>query len=124
MSESTEKRVEQALDKLAEKSTPEGVDKVDRQFAAKLERLEEDKDASEEMCERLRVLWAMLKADGNAVPWKSKALIMAALSYFVSPFDVVPDVLGKPGYYDDALVVRIVYGRLGDEVKPFEQAKP
>ncbi len=120
MSESKEQKVERALDSLAENSSPEGVDKVDRQFSAKLDRLSKTDDAPTEMLQQLRVLWRMMKAPDSEVPWKSKALIMAALSYFVSPFDVLPDVLGARGYADDALVVRIVYRRLGDAVKAFE----
>lgn len=122
MSDSKVQKVERALDELAAKSSPEGGEKVDRQFAAKLARLEDDDDAPEEMVRQLRVLWAMMKDTKAKLPWKQKALIMAGLSYFVSPFDIVPDVLGSKGYLDDALVIRIVYRRLGEAVKPYEAA--
>jgi uncharacterized membrane protein YkvA (DUF1232 family) len=103
---------EEVVSRLAEEASPDDVAKIDRQFADKLARLEASKKASGEMIERLRVMWAMLKADGDVVPWRDKALIMAALSYFVSPIDAIPDIAGKLGYVDDARVVAIVWGRI------------
>ena len=41
---------------------------------------------------------------------------MAAISYFVSPVDLLPDVLGGAGYLDDAMVVNLVHQRLKDEI--------
>ena len=103
---------EEVVADLAGSASPDDVPKVDRQFADKLARLEESKKASGEMIDRLRVMWAMLKAPDDAVPWRDKALIMAAISYFVSPIDAIPDVAGKLGYMDDAKVVSIVWNRI------------
>jgi uncharacterized membrane protein YkvA (DUF1232 family) len=103
---------EAVVSKLADAASPDDVPKVDRQFADKLARLEASGQASGEMIDRLRVMWSMLKADDSVVPWRSKALIMAALGYFVSPFDAIPDVAGKLGYMDDARVVAVVWGKI------------
>lgn len=103
---------EEMVSELAGSASPDDIPKVDRQFADKLARLEATEQASSEMIERLRVMWAMLKADDKQVPWRDKALIMAALSYFVSPIDAIPDVAGKLGYMDDARVVAFVWGRI------------
>jgi uncharacterized membrane protein YkvA (DUF1232 family) len=119
MADPKQEKVEKAIDELAGKSKPEEISKVDRQFSDKLARLEADGDAPADMLDKLRVLWKMLKAPDEQVPWKQKALVMAALTYFVSPLDVIPDMAGKPGYFDDAMVVRIVYSRLGDATEPF-----
>lgn len=122
MADPKQEKVEKAIDELAAKSAPEAVGKVDKQFAAKLERIEADGDAPAELIAQLRVLWKMLRAPDDQLPWKQKALVMAALSYFVSPFDLIPDVVGKAGYFDDKMVVRIVYKRLGEATKPFESS--
>lgn len=104
------KDAQEVVSELAGAVKPDDIPKVDRQFADKLARLAESGKASGEMIDRLRVMWAMLKDD--AVPWRDKALIMAALSYFVSPIDAIPDVAGKLGYMDDARVVAIVWNRI------------
>lgn len=40
-----------------------------------------------------------------ATPTRVKAILLAALAYFVMPFDVVPDLLAGLGYADDLAVV-------------------
>ena len=40
-------------------------------------------------------------------PW-AKALIVAALGYFIFPLDAIPDILFPVGYTDDAAVVAAV----------------
>ncbi len=112
MIELDEKKIEAFLDKAAEDKTPEQVDKIDRQFAEKLARLEETNHLPDDVLAKLREMWKMLRDPEAALAWKDKALVMTALSYFIAPFDLVPDMAGKHGYRDDALVVRIVHRRL------------
>jgi len=114
---------ESAVDELAGRAEPGDIAKVDRQFAEKLARLEESEVASSEMLDRLRVMWAMLKTDSDGVTWRDKALIMAALSYFVSPVDAIPDIAGKLGYMDDARVVAIVWDRIEAARKAFSASE-
>lgn len=116
----TDHDAEKILDSLAEKSDPHELDKLDRSFHDKLNRLEGRGGISAEMLDQLRLLWEMLKAPDSVVPFKSKAVIMGAISYFVSPVDLIPDALGAAGYLDDALVVRAVFRRLGDEITAFK----
>lgn len=39
------------------------------------------------------------------VPWRVRATLLAALAYFVTPLDAVPDVLLGIGFSDDATVL-------------------
>ncbi len=41
------------------------------------------------------------------VPWKTIAISLGAIIYFVNPFDAVPDFLPGVGYLDDALVIGV-----------------
>ncbi len=102
-------REEQVIDELAAKATPGDVDKVSRQFTDKLARLQADGKLATDVVDKLQAMWTMLQAPDAQVPWGAKAKIMAALTYFVSPLDAIPDVAGKLGYLDDAQVVRLVW---------------
>jgi len=124
MSQVSEDKAREVIDQLAEKSKPEDAGKVDAQFARKLAALEKDNKAPRSMLEQLRTMWGMLKAPDDVVPFRSKTLIMAAVTYFVSPVDMVPDVIGFAGHIDDAIVVRIVYGRLTDAIAAYRAWKP
>lgn len=110
---------ERLVDRMAAESGADRARKVEAQFADKLARLEASGDAPAELIERLRVLWKMFHAGEDQVPWTSRALIMAALGYFVSPFDMIPDVAGKAGYLDDKMIVNVVWTRLGELTTAF-----
>jgi uncharacterized membrane protein YkvA (DUF1232 family) len=47
------------------------------------------------------------------VHWSKKALVVAALAYFIVPIDIVPDFTPIVGYLDDAAVVAAVVKTLG-----------
>ena len=123
MKEHDEGAAVRAIDELTQKVKPENASVVDAQFARKIAALEKDGKAPRSMLEQLRTLWAMLKAPDDVVPFRSKTLIMAAVTYFVSPLDMVPDLIGFAGHIDDAIVVRIVYGRLSDEIAAYHAWK-
>lgn len=63
----------------------------------------------------------------DSVPLKAKAVIIGALGYFVTPFDLIPDILPIVGYTDDfgalmtALATVSMY--IDSEVKQKAQAK-
>ncbi len=57
----------------------------------------------------------------NIVPIADKAIIIAALGYFISPLDVIPDIILVTGFIDDASVLlialRYVFKNITLEVK-------
>lgn len=107
-------REAEVIEELAARATPADVDKVSRQFADKLARLQADGRLPAEVVGWLQTMWGMLKAPDQVVPWGAKARIMAALTYFVAPVDLIPDLAGKVGYLDDVQVVRLVWRSVAD----------
>lgn len=53
----------------------------------------------------LRLLLAWTDRSYRKVPWASVAILVAALLYFVTPLDVIPDTLGALGFVDDVAVI-------------------
>ena len=51
-------------------------------------------------------------------PATAKAMLMAALAYFVVPMDAIPDILAGIGYTDDAAVIATVLVLVGRHLKP------
>jgi len=123
LTDEQKKKAERLIDDMAAKSDPAQKDKLSRQFADKLARLEKSEHASPEMIERLRLFWRMFQAPDDQVSMKTKALLMAGLAYFASPFDIIPDFAGKLGYMDDAMVLRIIASRLSDEIAAFRDGE-
>jgi uncharacterized membrane protein YkvA (DUF1232 family) len=68
---------------------------------------------------RVRLLWLILRDSVKGdyrMPWKAVAALTAAALYVISPFDLVPDILGPLGFTDDALVVALTWGLLKREL--------
>ncbi len=53
------------------------------------------------------------------VSWHRKAIVIAALIYFISPIDVIPDVAPLFGYLDDLGVITALLKFLGSELVPY-----
>jgi uncharacterized membrane protein YkvA (DUF1232 family) len=58
-----------------------------------------------------------------ATPTKTKALMLAALSYFVLPTDAIPDVFAGVGFTDDAAVIAAMIALAGSAIKPQHRAR-
>ncbi len=60
---------------------------------------------------------AYFAARDSETPTRAKAILMAAVAYFVMPFDVLPDVILGLGFTDDATVLATALGVVGMHVK-------
>lgn len=74
-------------------------DQVKRGFFPKLARVLSDIPFAEE------VAAAYYCAFDPATPAKAKGILIAALAYFIMPFDVVPDFIFGLGFTDDMAVL-------------------
>jgi uncharacterized membrane protein YkvA (DUF1232 family) len=68
-------------------------------------------------------LYEMLVDPDHTLPWKTKAYIVAALGYFISPFDAVPDVGPLVGLLDDALLVAYITHLLSEDVVAYRHKR-
>jgi len=58
----------------------------------------------------------------SLVSWHRKAIVIAALIYFISPIDTIPDVAPLFGYLDDLGVITALLKFLGSELIPYYEA--
>lgn len=60
----------------------------------------------------LKLMFALIKDYGKGnyreVPWRIIASLGAAVIYFVSPIDLVPDFIPFAGFIDDAFMLKLV----------------
>jgi uncharacterized membrane protein YkvA (DUF1232 family) len=66
----------------------------------------------------IRLVRAYVKNEYRAVSWESMVLVVGALTYLVSPLDLIPDFL-PGGLIDDAAVVAFVLGLVRVELLDF-----
>jgi uncharacterized membrane protein YkvA (DUF1232 family) len=60
----------------------------------------------------------------ETIPWYKKSIVVAALVYFITPFDAIPDMLPLIGYLDDFGVIAAVLAFLGKEIRPYYYTSP
>ena len=60
------------------------------------------------------------------IPWTTMMILVAAIIYFVNPFDLLPDVIPVAGLTDDFGVLMWAYSSIASEIEKFlawEQAQ-
>jgi uncharacterized membrane protein YkvA (DUF1232 family) len=85
---------------------------VRREFWAKFRRFAAQLPFAEDL------LTAYYCAFDRATPLPVKAALMAALAYFVLPYDVVPDMLPVLGFADDAAVLATAIRMVAAHIRP------
>ena len=64
------------------------------------------------------LLAAYYCAFDRETPSHVRVALIGALAYFISPFDVVPDLLPIIGFTDDAAVLAAAFKLVWDNIKP------
>jgi uncharacterized membrane protein YkvA (DUF1232 family) len=70
-----------------------------------------------------RTLYAMLRDPNHRFDWGTRAKIIFALVYFISPLDILPDFIPGVGYIDDAVVLTLVVRSIGEAVRQYRKTR-
>lgn len=122
MSKRLTEEQKQAFKKKVARIKPEDEEKVRRDYG-EAERKARDRGADSGLLDGVKTLWNMLFDADYTVSWDTKAWIIFALLYFISPVDLIPDFIPVIGYADDLLVVTWVLHILHDEVVAYRKFK-
>lgn len=69
----------------------------------------------------LRLLIAWLRQSYRGISGASLVLLVAALVYFVTPVDIIPDTLGAIGFVDDIAVIETAVEAVRTELDRFRE---
>lgn len=73
----------------------------------------------EKLTTMFRLVTSWIKGDYKDVSDTALIMLIAAIIYFVSPIDAIPDFIPFTGYIDDITVIGFVADQLQDELKKF-----
>jgi uncharacterized membrane protein YkvA (DUF1232 family) len=68
-----------------------------------------------------RMVRAYKQGDYREVPWRSVTMVIAALLYFVSPLDFIPDILPILGLTDDIALIIWVSNSIKSDIENFRK---
>ena len=97
----------------SEERTKEKMNYVEENLWEKLERVGKKISFAKDILALVRYMRDPL------VSWHRKAIVVAALIYFISPVDAIPDIAPLVGYLDDLGVITAVLKFLGHELIPY-----
>ena len=69
----------------------------------------------------LRLLRAWAQRDYRQVPWRTVVWSLAAVLYFASPIDLIPDMLAGIGLVDDIALLGFVADNVRKDLQAFQQ---
>lgn len=122
---------EEALRARVERDARNVTDEDVRRVVARRRELDEKfkkvPDKLSKLVNQVKLLYEVIRSyiDGSyrEIPWLSIATAAAALVYFLSPIDVIPDMIPGIGYIDDLLVVRFALTAIGTDLRTFCEFK-
>jgi uncharacterized membrane protein YkvA (DUF1232 family) len=97
----------------SEEETSEKMNYVEENLWEKLERVGKKISFAKDILALVRYMRDPI------VSWHRKAIVVAALIYFISPVDAIPDIAPLVGYLDDLGVITAVLKFLGHELIPY-----
>jgi uncharacterized membrane protein YkvA (DUF1232 family) len=57
-----------------------------------------------------------------ATPMRVRGMLLAAIAYFILPFDLIPDIIAGLGFADDAALITAVLALVSSHITPVHRA--
>ena len=104
-------------------NSPDRLQRLTRQVAGKIAAAGGSRfvEMQEQLVLGLALVSAWMSGEYREVSKSTIVALVAALLYFVVPFDVIPDFLFGWGYLDDAAVLGYVFTQLRSEIEAFRR---
>ncbi len=69
----------------------------------------------------IQMVRAYFSKEYTRTPWKSIIFALAAIIYFLNPFDMIPDVAPALGFLDDATVIAFVVNAIKEDIEAYKK---
>jgi len=116
------KNEKQLLDEKVASVTPDDEERVVRELPTKLEKVERQKGSHtlRDLIDNVKLLFRMIRDPHYKLAWKTKAIILGGLVYFILPVDATPDFIPFLGYLDDSVVLAYIVKLLKEEIEEYK----
>ncbi len=73
----------------------------------------------DELKAMIRMIQAWRRGEYREVPVRTVIILIAAILYFVTPLDFIPDFIPFTGLIDDATIIALVFSSLREQIQAF-----
>ncbi len=101
--------------------TPDDEQRVHEKLDGKIESLGRKGGFIGRLIADAKLFYEMLRDPDFRLEWQDKAKIIACLLYFITPIDLIPDVIPGLGYIDDAVVMGMTIKALSKLMEKFRE---
>jgi len=119
----SEKEARKHLEKKAKGVTEKDVEDILKKKKEIDEKLKKVPGTLGKMINQIKLLFGMIADYWNGtyrnIPWFSIAMAVAAIVYFLSPIDLIPDFIPVIGYVDDALVIAVCIWAMEEDLRAY-----
>lgn len=122
-------KFEEELEKSKEQAIQlfEDVEKTKDMISKAYHKAEKHKHFLSKIWNKLQLFFSLLRdyiiGEYREIPFASIIAIVAGLSYFLTPIDLLPDIIPGIGYIDDIAVISFIYTQLLTDLEKYEQWK-
>jgi uncharacterized membrane protein YkvA (DUF1232 family) len=114
-----EKIIKDILEKTESQINQKKEEEVREQIPEKLRSLEKESSVITELIERVKFIYQMIFDPNFSISKEHKYMFLAALLYFLIPTDLIMDFVPAIGLLDDAMVLKLVWKSLQDEIERY-----
>jgi len=120
MNKREKKSFNKAIKKAEKLTNPKQINQLLEQAEAKAKRhAKRIEKLWDDLVTMISLVKAWVRREYKGIPLKTIILMLAAIIYFVNPFDAIPDFLVAVGFIDDATILGFVLASLRNDLQLF-----
>lgn len=117
---SQEKEIKKILAETQKKIDTQKEKQIREKIPDKVESIKLNSSWVRELVQKVTFIYKMVFDPTFSISKEHKLMFMAALLYFLIPTDLIADFIPVTGLLDDALVLKLVWKSLQDEIHRYE----
>jgi uncharacterized membrane protein YkvA (DUF1232 family) len=111
--------------KSAARSIMQDANKTKDMLVSAIKKAEKHRNFLSQIKHELSTFFALVRDYLNGsykeIPFATIIAVIAGISYFITPIDMIPDLIPAVGYIDDIAVISFIYSQIRSDIEQYEE---